>query len=88
MQSARRMERFLDRQNEDTKKTLGLAALVQRSMLPPLARMDEKTFYSLWWHPKDAVSGDLFETAQLEDGRQLYILGDVQATPETIHFCP
>ncbi len=76
--ASRRMERFLERQNEETKKTLGLAALVQRSMLPPLARMDETTFYTLWWHPKDVVSGDLFETAQLSGGRQLYILGDVQ----------
>ena len=76
--AARRMERFLDRQNEATKKTLGLASIVQRSMLPPLARMDETTFYSVWWHPKDAVSGDLFETAELGGGRQLYVLGDVQ----------
>ena len=76
--AARRMERFVDRQNEAARKTLGLAALVQRSMLPPLARMDEKTFYSLWWHPKDVVSGDLFETTPLGGDRHLYILGDIQ----------
>ena len=76
--AARRLERFLDRQNEVTKKELALAATVQRSMLPPLARMDETTFYSIWWHPKDVVSGDLFETAELGGLRQLYILGDVQ----------
>ena len=76
--AARRMERFLDRQNQESRKTLELAALVQRSMLPQRARMDESTFYSLWWHPKDVVSGDLFETAALDGGRQLYILGDVQ----------
>lgn len=76
--ASRRLERFLDLQSETTKRTLDLASVVQRSMLPPLARMDETTFYSVWWHPKDAVSGDLFETAELGENRQLYILGDVQ----------
>ena len=76
--ASRRLERFLDRQNAVTKKTLDLAAVVQRSMLPPLARMDDTTFYSVWWHPKDAVSGDLFEMADLDGDRHIYILGDVQ----------
>ena len=52
---------------------LELAALVQRSVLPPRAALDETTFYATCWRPKDAVSGDLYEALALEDGSRLYV---------------
>ena len=76
--ASRRVEQFIERQIEETRQAMGLAAHVQRGMLPARARMDGESFYTTLWLPKDMVSGDLYETVPLRDGSHLYVLGDVQ----------
>lgn len=75
---SRRVEQFIERQRDHDQQALVLAAHVQRSMLPVRARMDDETFYTTWWKPKETISGDLYETVPLGDGGRLYVLGDVQ----------
>jgi serine phosphatase RsbU (regulator of sigma subunit)/anti-sigma regulatory factor (Ser/Thr protein kinase) len=76
--ASRRVEQFIERQIEESRQAMGLAAHVQRGMLPARARMDSESFYTTLWLPKDMVSGDLYETVPLADGSHLYVLGDVQ----------
>jgi len=40
--------------------------------------MGPESFYTVWWRPKEEVSGDLYEMAPQADGSWLYVLGDVQ----------
>ena len=75
---SRRAERLEDARAGEESGALELAALVQRSVLPPRAALDETTFYATCWRPKDAVSGDLYEALALTDGSRLYVLGDIQ----------
>jgi len=75
---SRRIEQFIEKQVQDTNKSLALAAQVQRSMLPVRALMTKRGFYTTWWQPKDAVSGDLIEAVPYGEGRYLYVLGDIQ----------
>ena len=76
--ASRRVEQFIVRQIEETKQALNLAAYVQKSMLPPPAVITDVGFYSLWWRPKETVSGDLVEAAPFGTNKGLYILGDIQ----------
>jgi serine phosphatase RsbU (regulator of sigma subunit)/anti-sigma regulatory factor (Ser/Thr protein kinase) len=76
--AARRVERFIERQMEETRQTMALAAQVQRSMLPVRALMGKVGFYTTWWQPKEAVSGDLYEAVPFGEQCYLYVLGDVQ----------
>jgi serine phosphatase RsbU (regulator of sigma subunit)/anti-sigma regulatory factor (Ser/Thr protein kinase) len=76
--AARRVEQFIERQEEESRQTMTLAAQVQRSMLPPRAMMTENAFYTTWWQPKDVVSGDLYEAVPFGHECHLYVLGDVQ----------
>ena len=59
-------------------EALALAALAQRSMLPPRARVGDRSFHVAMWQPVEAVSGDFYETIPLGGGDWLYVLGDVQ----------
>ena len=76
--ASRRVERFIERQMAEAKQSLQLAAHIQRSMLPLRASMDDKSFYAAWWHPKDVVSGDIYEVLPFVTGERLCILGDIQ----------
>ena len=76
--NSRRVNEIIEEQNKETKEALQLAAHLQSSMLPPRVKMTDIDFYTTWWNPKDQVSGDLFEVIPLQDGGNLYILGDVQ----------
>ena len=76
--ASRRVERFIERQVEEGRQSLKLAAHIQRSMLPPRAYLDDKLFYAIWWKPKDIVSGDVYDAIPLGDGRMMYVLGDIQ----------
>ncbi len=76
--ASRRVGMFIERKMEADKKSLKLAAHVQRSLLPPRAAMNDRSYYTLLWNPVEIVSGDLFDTVQVDDGRCVYILGDIQ----------
>ena len=75
---ARRTEWIIERQVEESRQALALAAHVQRSLLPPRAQMEDKWFFTTWWEPKDMVSGDLYEAIPIGPDALLYVLGDVQ----------
>lgn len=76
--ASRRVEQFIERQVEESRQSLALAAHVQRSMLPTRALMTPRGFYTTWWQPKDIVSGDLYEAIPFGFGCYLYVLGDIQ----------
>lgn len=76
--AARRVEWFIERQVEENRQALALAAHVQRSLLPARAQMTDEAFFTTWWEPKDMVSGDLYEAIQIGPDAHLYVLGDVQ----------
>ena len=76
--ASRRVERFIERQVEEQRKSLKLAAHIQRSMLPVRAHMDDRAFYAAWWQPKDVVSGDVYEVIPSGADAQIYIIGDIQ----------
>ena len=76
--ASRRVERFIERQVEETKRSLKLAAHIQHSMLPVRTYVDDKSFYVIWWQPKEVVSGDIYEVIPFGSDACLYILGDIQ----------
>ena len=76
--ASRRVERFIERQMEENKRSLELAAHIQRSMLPVRTYVDDKSFYATWWQPKEVVSGDIYEVVPVGNDARLYILGDIQ----------
>ena len=76
--ASRRVERFIQRQVEESRQSLVLAAHIQRSMLPLRARLDDRMFYSAWSQPKDVVSGDVYEVIPIGSEKCLYVLGDIQ----------
>ena len=76
--SARRVDEFIKEKTKEGMDALNLAAHVQRNMLPPRINITDQGFYTTFWHPKDVVSGDLFEVMPLKDGGNLYVLGDIQ----------
>jgi len=76
--ASRRIEQFIEYKNEEDRKSLDLAAHIQRSMLPPRALRTVRGFYTTLWLPKDVVSGDLYEAVPFGFGCYLYMLGDIQ----------
>ena len=76
--ASRRIEQFIEFKNEETRKSLDLAAHIQRSMLPPRAIRTPRGFYTTLWQPMDVVSGDLYEAVPFGFGSYLYVLGDIQ----------
>ncbi len=76
--AARRVEWIIERQVEENRQALALAAHVQRSLLPARAQMTEDAFFTTWWEPKDMVSGDWYEANRIGPDAYLYVLGDVQ----------
>ena len=73
-----KVEQFIQRQVEEQKSSLALAASVQKSMLPDRMKMTKRGFYTTLWRPKEMVSGDLYEAMPFGDGTYLYVLGDIQ----------
>ena len=76
--ASRRVERFIERQMEETKRSLQLAAHIQHSMLPVRTYVDDRSFYSTWWQPMEVVSGDIYEVIPFGADARLYIIGDIQ----------
>lgn len=76
--ASRRVERFIEKQVEEARQSLKLAAHIQRSMLPLRAHMDERSGYAAWWLPKDIVSGDVYEVIPFGRDANIYVLGDIQ----------
>ena len=76
--ASRRVEQFIERQVEESRQSLKLAAHIQRSMLPARAFMDGHSFYAAWWQPKDVVSGDIYEVIPLNRDACVYVIGDIQ----------
>ena len=75
--ATRRIEQLIERQGEETRQAMALAAQVQRSMLP-LRTIFAAGSYTTWWHPKEEVSGDLYEVVPFGQGCALIVLGDIQ----------
>lgn len=76
--ASRRVERFIQRQVEEARQSLVLAAHIQRSMLPVRAHLDDRMFYSAWSQPKEVVSGDVYEVIPFSASQWLYVVGDIQ----------
>lgn len=56
---------------------LGLAREVQRVLLPLWCSLTDDMLMTYLYEPCFRVSGDTFELISLEDGRQLFFLGDI-----------
>ena len=76
--ASHRVEMFIQNKIDEDRKSLELAAHVQRSMLPVRSIVTPRGFYTTYWRPMDVVSGDLFEAVPFGTGCYLYVLGDIQ----------
>ena len=76
--ASRRVERFIERQVEESRQSLKLAVHIQRSILPVCCAMHDRAFYSVWWQPMDMVSGDMYEVIPSGKDSCVYVLGDIQ----------
>ena len=76
--ASHRVEMFIQNKIDEDRKSLELAAHVQRSLLPVRAIITPRGFYTAYWRPMDVVSGDLFEAVPFGTGCYLYVLGDIQ----------
>ena len=76
--ASHRVELFIQNKIDEDRKSLDLAAHIQRSLLPVRSILTPRGFYTTYWRPVDAVSGDLFEAEQFGTGCYLYVLGDIQ----------
>ena len=76
--ASRRVERFIERQVEESRQSLKLAVHIQRSILPVRCSMHERALYSVWWQPMDMVSGDMYEVIPSGKDAYVYVIGDIQ----------
>ena len=76
--ASHRVERFIQNAMEEDRKSLELAAHIQRSLLPVRALQTPRGFYATYWRPANVVSGDLIEAVPFGAGSYLYVLGDIQ----------
>ena len=76
--ASHRVEMFIQNKIDEDRKSLELAAHIQRSLLPVRSIITPRGFYSAYWCPVDVVSGDLFEAVPFGTGGYLYVLGDIQ----------
>lgn len=58
-------------------KSLALASLVQKAMLPTWTHLCAHYAYAVCWEPLSEVSGDLFEWYPLGDSAALFVIGDI-----------
>jgi sigma-B regulation protein RsbU (phosphoserine phosphatase) len=75
---ARHIQQFVEKQVAEQRKSLTLAAQVQKSMLPPRAMMNDRCYYTTMWRPHESVSGDFYEAMPVDADRMLFSLGDIQ----------
>ena len=73
-----RVKMFIQNKIDEDRKSLELAAHIQRSLLPVRSVVTPRGFYATYWRAVDVVSGDLFEAVQFGTGCYLYVLGDIQ----------
>ena len=76
--ASHRVEMFIQNKMDEDRKSLELASHIQRSLLPVRSIITPRGFYTTYWRPLDAVSGDLFEAVQFGTACYLYVLGDIQ----------
>ena len=76
--ASHRVAMFIQNSMEEDRKSLELAAHIQRSLLPIRAIQTQRGFYTTYWRPAAVVSGDLFEAIPFGTGSYLYVLGDIQ----------
>ena len=76
--ASHRVEMFIQSRMDEDRKSLELASHIQRSLLPVRSIITPRGFYTTYWRPLDAVSGDLFEAVQFGTACYLYVLGDIQ----------
>ena len=76
--NSKKSDEFIKKKTKEAMDALNLAAHVQRNMLPTRTNITDSDFYTTLWHPKDVVSGDLFEVMPLKDSSSIYVLGDIQ----------
>ncbi len=76
--ASHRVERFIQNAMAEDRKSLELAAHIQRSLLPVRAIQTPRGFYATYWRPANVVSGDLIEAVPYGAGSYLYVLGDIQ----------
>ena len=76
--ASHRVEIFIQNKIDEDRKSMELASHIQRSLLPVRSVITPRGFYATYWHPLDAVSGDLFEAEPFGTGCYLYVLGDIQ----------
>ena len=76
--ASHRVEMFIQSRMDEDRKSLELASHIQRSLLPVRAIITPRGFYTTYWRPMDAVSGDLFEAVPFGTACYLYVLGDIQ----------
>ncbi len=58
-------------------KSLSLASLVQKAMLPTWTHISPEYAYATCWEPLNEVSGDLFEWYPVAENAALFIIGDL-----------
>ena len=58
-------------------RNLYLAGMLQKAMLPPWVYFSEDYEFSVLYRPFFQVSGDLFEWLVLDEGKALFVFGDV-----------
>ena len=76
--ASHRVEMFIQNKIDEDRKSMELAAHIQKSLLPLRSVATPRGFYTMYWRPFDAVSGDLFEAVPFGSGCYLYVLGDIQ----------
>ena len=76
--ASHRIEMFIQNKIDEDRKSLELAAHIQRSLLPVRSVITPRGFYVAYWRPVAVVSGDLFEAVPFGTGGYLYVLGDIQ----------
>ena len=76
--ASHRVEMFIQNKIDEDRKSLELASHIQRSLLPMRTVVTPRGFYTTYWRPVDAVSGDLFEAMPFGAGCYLYVMGDIQ----------
>lgn len=59
------------------KKSLSLASLVQKAMLPAWTHLGKGYTYTSCWQPFNEVSGDLFEWYHIDQNADLFVFGDI-----------
>lgn len=74
---AYRAETGISRMKAGQDRSMHLARLVQRSLLPGWAHVAKRYFYGSMWRPCSEVSGDLFQWMPITEDSCLFVFGDI-----------